>query len=114
MGSKTIKTTKIGRLTKMGTTLAKATGKFFVKKTFDRTVKEAKDLKVKIDVAKDIVQSMGELKGAFMKMGQMLSISDDLILPPEISDLFKELQKDAPPMPRSDLDKVFLKNFGKI
>ena len=70
------------------------------------TVKEAKDLKVKIDVAKDIVQSMGELKGAFMKMGQMLSISDDLLLPPEISELFKELQKNAPPMPRSDLDKV--------
>ena len=114
MGNKTIKTTKIARLTKMGTTLAKATGKFFVKKTFDRTVKEARDLKVKIDVAKDIVQSMGELKGAFMKMGQMLSISDDLILPPEISELFKELQKDAPPMPRSDLDKVFLNSFGKI
>jgi len=114
MGNKTIKTTKLGRLTKIGTTLAKATGKFFVKKTFDKTVKEAKDLKVKIEVAKDVVQSMGELKGAFMKMGQMLSISDDLILPPEISNLFKELQKDAPPMPRSDLDKVFLKSFGKI
>ena len=114
MENKKIKTTKIGRLTKMGTTLAKATSKFLVKKTFDRTVKEAKDLKVKIDVAKDIVQSMGELKGAFMKMGQMLSISDDLLLPPEISELFKELQKNAPPMPRSDLDKVFLKSFGKI
>ena len=114
MVNKTIKTTKIGRLTKMGTTLAKATGKFFVKKTFDRTLKEARDLKVKIEVAKDIVQSMGELKGAFMKMGQMLSISDDLLLPPEISELFKELQKDAPPMPRSDLDKVFLNSFGKI
>ena len=114
MGSKTIKTTKFGRLTKMGTTLAKATGKLLVKKTFDRTVKEAKDLKIKIDVAKDIVQSMGELKGAFMKMGQMLSISDDLIMPTEVSDLFKELQKDAPSMPRSDLDKVFLKSFGKI
>ena len=114
MANKTIKTTKIGRLTKMGTTLAKATGKFFVKKTFDRTLKEARDLKVKIEVAKDIVQSMGELKGAFMKMGQMLSISDDLLLPPEISELFKELQKDAPPMPRSDLDKVFLNSFGKI
>ena len=114
MRNKTIKTTKIARLTKIGTTLAKATGKFFVKKTFDKTLKEAKDLKIKIDVAKDVVQSMGELKGAFMKMGQMLSISDDLILPQEISSLFKELQKDSPPMPRSDLDKVFLKSFGKI
>ena len=93
MTNKTIKTTKIGRLTKMGTTLAKATGKFFVKKTFDRTIKEARDLKVKIDVAKDIVQSMGELKGAFMKMGQMLSISDDLLLPPEISGVYLEVSK---------------------
>lgn len=47
---------------------------------------------------------MGEMKGGLMKLGQMLSLTDDLVLPPEITELFKPLQKDAPPMSESDLD----------
>ena len=110
MTGKKIKTSKLQRLTKMGTTLAKATSKYLVKKTLTKT----NHLNVKTSVAKDIINSMGELKGALMKMGQMLSITEDMILPPEVTSLFKELQKDAPPMPRSDLDRVFLESFGKI
>ena len=110
MTGKKIKTSKLQRLTKMGTTLAKATSKYLVKKTLTKT----SHLNVKTSVAKDIINSMGELKGALMKMGQMLSITEDMILPPEVTSLFKELQKDAPPMPRSDLDRVFLESFGKI
>ena len=36
---------------------------------------------------------MGNLKGALMKLGQMISITEDLIISPEISALFRELQK---------------------
>jgi aarF domain-containing kinase len=118
---KKIKTSKIQRLTQIGSTLAKVTGKYLIKKTLIKTgrlkseeTKGDLELKTKISVARDIIQSMGELKGALMKMGQMLSITEDFILPPEVSTLFKELQQNAPPMPRSDLDGVFIKSFGKI
>lgn len=45
-----------------------------------------------------IAQTLGELKGAAMKIGQMASIGSDL-LPKELTDALSRLQKDSPPMP---------------
>lgn len=47
--------------------------------------------------ASTIAATLGELKGAAMKVGQMLS-TDPELLPPEITDALSTLQKDAPPM----------------
>lgn len=68
-------------------------------------------LHYKLEAAKKIVENMGELKGAVMKLGQMLSITEDLVLPKEITELFKKLQKDAPPMSDEDLLSVFQTTF---
>lgn len=48
--------------------------------------------------AASIATTFGELKGAAMKVGQMLS-TDPELLPPEVTDKLAGLQKDAPPMP---------------
>ena len=45
-----------------------------------------------------IVHALGELKGAAMKVGQMLSLQDSL-LPPEVAEILRTLQKEAPPIP---------------
>ena len=45
-----------------------------------------------------IAQTLGELKGAVMKVGQMVSIASD-ILPTELADALRSLQRAAPPMP---------------
>jgi predicted unusual protein kinase regulating ubiquinone biosynthesis (AarF/ABC1/UbiB family) len=66
-----------------------------------------------IESAKEIVKLMGELKGGMMKVGQMISITDDLVLPPEITQLFKSLQKNAPPMGLEDVYLVFQREFSK-
>ena len=47
-----------------------------------------------------IAETLGELKGAVMKVGQMASVASDL-LPRELSDALSRLQKQAPPMPYS-------------
>lgn len=44
-----------------------------------------------------IAQTLGELKGAAMKIGQMASIGSD-VLPKELSDALVKLQKQAPPV----------------
>ncbi|MCB9567992.1 MAG: AarF/ABC1/UbiB kinase family protein [Myxococcales bacterium] len=44
-----------------------------------------------------IARTLGELKGAVMKVGQMASIASD-ILPREIAEPLKALQREAPPM----------------
>ena len=45
-----------------------------------------------------IVHLLGELKGGAMKVGQMMSLQDSL-LPPEVAEVLRTLQKEAPPVP---------------
>ena len=48
--------------------------------------------------AERIVRELGQLKGAAMKVGQMLSLQDSL-LPPEVTGVLRALQQQAPPIP---------------
>lgn len=48
--------------------------------------------------ARRVVESLGELKGAAMKVGQMLSLQDSM-LPPEVAEILGTLQKQAPRVP---------------
>ena len=45
-----------------------------------------------------IAETLGEMKGGAMKVGQMLSLHEGL-LPPEVSAVLSVLQKEAPPVP---------------
>ena len=117
---KKFKSSQLGRLTKLGKSIVVATGHLAIDAVKNKTQEiisqndKASELTRKISATKEIVQSMGELKGALMKLGQMISITEDLVLPPEISALFRELQKSSPPMSQNDLNSVFLKGFGKL
>ncbi len=48
--------------------------------------------------ASRVAETLGELKGAAMKVGQMLSLHDAL-LPPEVAAVLRTLQKEAPQIP---------------
>ncbi len=48
--------------------------------------------------AQRIVESLGQLKGAAMKVGQMMSLQEGL-LPPEFAQVLRTLQKEAPRVP---------------
>jgi predicted unusual protein kinase regulating ubiquinone biosynthesis (AarF/ABC1/UbiB family) len=68
-----------------------------------------------------LANTLGELKGAVMKLGQVASQAVN-ILPPELAEPLKRLQKDAPPMPFAvirrqidrDLGKTLAKQFKRI
>ncbi len=45
-----------------------------------------------------IVETLGEMKGAAMKVGQMLSLHEGM-LPPEVAEVLRALQKEAPRVP---------------
>ena len=118
-----LKTGKFSRVLKLGTSLTKAASNYAIGEIQEKVSAKAQQVKdatekaqataKQIKAAQEIIKSMGELKGAVMKIGQMLSITEDMVLPPEITQLFKKLQKDAPPMAITDIDKVFMKDFGK-
>ena len=50
-----------------------------------------------------IVETLGELKGAAMKVGQMLSLQDGL-LPPEVAQVLRALQQETKPVPPEVID----------
>jgi predicted unusual protein kinase regulating ubiquinone biosynthesis (AarF/ABC1/UbiB family) len=58
-----------------------------------------------------IARTLGELKGAVMKVGQMASIAQD-ILPKEIADALSTLQKQAPPMDYAVIAEQIEKELG--
>ncbi len=119
MNEKTFKSGRLARLTTFGKLVAKTSGKLSVDlglgaiEQFQKKKDEIKQLQRRIEIAKEVVSGMGEMKGGLMKLGQMISITEDLVLPPEIADIFKSLQKNAPPMSSADRESVFLEAFGK-
>lgn len=117
--SNDFKSSKLSRFLSVGSSLTKATAQLAVdaaktkaQNYLDRNP-EIKDMSLKIKASKEIIQTMGELKGAMMKLGQMISISEDLFLPKEISDLFRDLQKNSPSMPESEVRRMIMESFNR-
>jgi len=59
-----------------------------------------------------LAATLGELKGAVMKLGQVASQAAS-ILPAEFAEPLKRLQKDAPPMPFAVIRKQIDRDLGK-
>lgn len=66
----------------------------------------------KADAGKHLANTLGELKGAVMKVGQLASQVSDL-LPEEISEPLKALQKEAPPMAFEVIEEQIRASLGK-
>lgn len=67
---------------------------------------EEKRLQARSDLMQDvgiqIAETLGEMKGAVMKVGQIASQYKD-VFPPEVATALEKLQKDAPPMPYAQI-----------
>ena len=63
------------------------------------------------DIGKQIAQTLGEMKGAVMKVGQIASQVKDM-LPDEVASALEVLQKESPPMPYSMIRRQLIKALG--
>jgi len=63
------------------------------------------------EIGKQIANTLGEMKGAVMKVGQIASQYQD-IFPPEIAAAMTKLQKEAPPMPFNIIEQQVLRELG--
>ncbi len=61
--------------------------------------------------AEDAARELGQMKGAVMKLGQMVSFVSDA-LPPEAQAALAQLQSDAPPMAPSLAAEVVRSELG--
>lgn len=63
------------------------------------------------DVGIQIAETLGEMKGAVMKVGQIASQYKD-VFPPEVATALEKLQKDAPAMPYWQIKKQVERELG--
>jgi predicted unusual protein kinase regulating ubiquinone biosynthesis (AarF/ABC1/UbiB family) len=59
-----------------------------------------------------VAGGLSNLRGAAMKLGQMLSLDSGLAIPPEFSAVLGQLQSNAPPMPPQQLKRVLAQAWG--
>lgn len=64
------------------------------------------------DMIEKIVQKLTKMRGAALKLGQMLSIQDSESISPEISTILKRVQNSANYMPDSQFESTMVRNLG--
>lgn len=94
-------TSRSGRFFKLAGMTASVAGRYAAQKVQSAFIDEARS-KERLGttyekMADDIVDTLGELKGAVMKIGQIASQTQDF-LPKEFSNALQKLQKEAPPV----------------
>lgn len=62
--------------------------------------------------ARRVTDQLAQLRGAAMKVGQLLSMDAGDLLPPELADILARLRADARPMPMSQLVTVLEASWG--
>ena len=62
--------------------------------------------------ARRLTETLSDMRGAAMKLGQMLSLHGDDILPPEFSEVLAGLRSQAHFMPRSQVREVLARELG--
>lgn len=63
--------------------------------------------------AKRVADQLAQLRGAAMKVGQLMSMDAGDILPPELTEILSRLRANAEPMPFSQLTQVLHENWGE-
>lgn len=108
--------TSMSRNARLATVGARASGNFAVhraKRVFASAErKEELDTAFEMKTAEQVAAALGQMKGALMKLGQMVSYLDQG-LPEHVRDALADLQKDAPPMSSELAEGVVRDEFGK-
>lgn len=79
----------------------------------DDDEKARRQLDQAVKSAQQVAELMGGMKGAFMKLGQLLSFADASMLPDEVRDALASLQADAPPMSFDLVREVVTAELGR-
>ena len=63
--------------------------------------------------ARRVTTQLSNMRGAAMKIGQMISMDSGEFLPKELADIFSTLRSNANRMPRSQLNKILSSEWGE-
>jgi aarF domain-containing kinase len=74
---------------------------------------EKEKLQSKVELAQMIVKTMSELKGASMKLGQLLSMDMGEYLPPEVVKVLETLHQNSTYLPYDNIELILKKELGE-
>ena len=107
---------RLGRMFRMGSLAASVAGSAVARRlgaTFGSEEEKAEAIRQSLlGDAERVVKTMGEMKGAAMKLGQMLSIAPEA-LPRAFLEELKSLQTDSPPMSFETVSQQIERGLGR-
>jgi predicted unusual protein kinase regulating ubiquinone biosynthesis (AarF/ABC1/UbiB family) len=62
--------------------------------------------------ARRVADGLSRMRGAALKLGQMLSMDSGAVLPPEVAQILARLRSDASPMPPAQVQAVLVAQWG--
>ena len=102
MSSDRPSTSSLGRFVKLGSLMGRVGASVLTERAVDFAMagptKQVRRTENLVKNAARIVDTLGEMKGAAMKVGQMLSLHEGM-LPPEVAEVLRDLQQEAPRVP---------------
>ncbi|MFN0027335.1 MAG: ABC1 kinase family protein [Acidimicrobiales bacterium] len=111
LGQRLRRTARLGRLAgRRGLAYLPHTVRRFTET--DPAAREALDRQFVIRTAQDVARELGNMKGAVMKAGQLISFIAEA-LPPEAQAALATLQSEAPPMAPSLAEQVITEELGR-
>lgn len=114
---------RLSRLAKLGSLTSKVTSSYLgsrVRDVFrDEEMRKKAREKLHVDNAREIVRTVGRMKGAAMKLGQQMAVAaKSLDLPDEVADTLGKLHSDAEPVPfttiREDLEQQLERPLSEL
>ena len=110
-----VPTSRVGRLARVASLAGGVAGGMLaegVRSVRDGRSLKAKDLLLTRANAERLTDQLATMRGAAMKLGQILSMETGQLLPKELSEVLSRLRSDAQSMPVSQLESQLVKAFG--
>ena len=115
-GSSRVPSGRLSRLTRLGslaTTVAGGMVAEGARQIAKGNRPKASELLLTPANARRVADQLAQLRGAAMKVGQLMSMDTGDLLPPELTDILARLRADAKPMPLSQLASILEAGWGK-
>ncbi len=113
---KRVPTSRLSRLTTLGSLVTKVAGNIVLdgaKQWSKGQSPSVKNLLIQPKNIEHLADKLSELRGAAMKVGQLLSMDAGDLLPPALSQLLDKLRSGADPMPHRQLLEVLKAEWGE-
>jgi predicted unusual protein kinase regulating ubiquinone biosynthesis (AarF/ABC1/UbiB family) len=110
-----IPTGRLSRLSKLGSLAGRVAGNMLVQGMSELAQgnrPKIKDLLLTPSNAKRVADQLANMRGAAMKVGQLLSMDAGDMLPKELSELLARLRNDAKSMPEAELTALLATQWG--